>query len=689
MAKEKETPTWIDGFTQLDAGMNSGVAPQILPRNQAAFATNCTFRGNFVTDRPPVRKITLDFGGNGSTQQNFEDKLFQGATYFNPDIGAQALVAAIGGRLFDCSINGTVATIVDATVLADPNPPDVPQAWLWQAESWIIWTDGQSTPVFYNRVQLARRSNASGFIWGRIVITYGPIFAPAVGQYVVVGWAGTGGAPALGTRVFFGADEFEFGGYAFSPSNPNPAAPTIAQQIALGATSPTWKNISAVPGTNYPAGVVIRSVSGGGGTELPVCRMGAYGMGRNWISLPDKRSFLGGDIVGSSTGTAQYNFRDAVLNVASNPFLAAGKTFSVPGQNQAINAMCFATTLDVSLGQGPLEVYTANTVFSCLSPVDDFMWTTITNPILTESLIGAGGLGQNSTIAASGDTISRSLDGIRSLILARRDFDTWGNVPISEEMLRVLPDDDASLLQYSSAIVFDNRMLMTCIPTDGPRGVYHQGLIALNFSPVSSLRGKQPSIYDGFWSELNVLQLLKGQFLGVERAFAFCFNKVNSKIEIWELLPTSKTDHFDNGTTPITWSFESASLMRQVKGKGEFELCRLIDGEIYISDLIGTANFQVFYRPDYDDCWHPWHSFSVCAKNTKPGEPKQYRPRLGLGTPDITKCDPTTNKPFAVGRFFEVRIQVTGHCVIKGVLIKATKEDEQEFAPQVCDPICT
>jgi hypothetical protein len=674
-AKDKDGVVWIDGFTQLGAGMNSGVAPQILPKNQAAFATNCTFRGDFVTDRPPVRKVALDFGGNTTAQAAFENGLFQGANYFNPDTGTQALVSAISGRLFDLSITDNVATVVDATVTNDPNPVSVTQAWLWQAESWIIWMDGQSTPVFYNRVNPARRSNSSGFVYG--YTTNGGFLAPPVNQYVVIFFTG-GNMPPIGSTVLVGGAQYQFAGYSINITNPSPDP---------NGTRPVFKNINDAPGTAYANGIPVKSI-GSGGTELPVGRMGAYGMGRNWISLPDGKSFLGGDVVGSSSGTAQFNFRDAVLHVSSNAFLVAGHTFTVPGQNQTINAMCFATTLDVSLGQGPLEVYTANTVFSCQAPVDDTIWATLTNPILTETLIGAGGLGQNSTVAASGDTISRSLDGIRSLILARRDFSTWGNVPISEEMLRVLPDDNASLLQYGSAIVFDNRLLMTCVPTNSTGGVYHQGLIALNFSPISSLRGKEPSIYDGLWTGLNILQVVKGQFLGVERAFAFCFNSSTKKIELWEILPTSKDNHFDNDTIPITWSFESASLMREVKGKGEFELCRLIDGEIYISDLIGTANFQVFYRPDYDSCWHPWHSFSVCAKNTEPGAPLQYRPRLGLGTPDITKCDPTTNKPFAIGRFFEVRVQVSGHVVIKGMLIKATREDEQEFAPQVCDPIC-
>jgi uncharacterized protein (DUF697 family) len=50
-----------DGFTALPNGIDSLTAPQLLPRETAAFATNATFRGQFITNRPSFRKINLSF----------------------------------------------------------------------------------------------------------------------------------------------------------------------------------------------------------------------------------------------------------------------------------------------------------------------------------------------------------------------------------------------------------------------------------------------------------------------------------------------------------------------------------------------------------------------------------------------------------------------------------------------------
>lgn len=419
--------------------------------------------------------------------------------------------------------------------------------------------------------------------------------------------------------------------------------------------------------------------------ELPPGRMGAYGMGRNWVSLPDGRAFMGGDLVGSASGTAALNFLDAVLKTTQNTFLNGGGNFIVPGNVGLIQAMSFTATLDASLGQGPLQVLTPSTVFSVNTPVDAATWTAIVNPILTESLIGNGGQSQNATIMANGDLIFRSVDGIRSLILARRDFYTWGNVPQSFEVSTILEQDDPSLLRFGSAVIFDNRLLMTCTPVKGPQGVYHQGLIALNFDEVSSLRGKAPSIYDGLWQGLNVFQVLTGIFNSIQRTFAFCYNTTTASLEMYELLPTGP-NHFDNGNQAITWSFESPVLFKNVKNKGQFDYVRLVDGELYIDDLIGTAQFQVFFRPDYDTCWTPWHNWSICALNSNGGK-TQYRRRMGFGLP-TTACDPTTNKPFREGSFFQLKIQVTGHCRVMGCRVSAVPIPQPEMAPPICEKEC-
>lgn len=461
----------------------------------------------------------------------------------------------------------------------------------------------------------------------------------------------------------------------------------LISQVAPIAPVPTVTliNVTDAPGTAYSAGAAITSIA-----ELPPGRMGTYGLGRNWMSLVDGRSYVAGDIVGGSSGTQVFDERDAVLRFTENAYLAGGGAFIIPGNVGDIRFLRFTSTLDVSLGQGPLQVGTPYSIFSCQAPVDRLTWNTVTNPIQTQSLIGNGGLSQNGSIVINGDIIMRSIDGIRSLILARRDFNTWGNVPCSEEVQELMKLDDTSLLQYASAIQFDNRLLMTALPSNSPVGVIHQGVAVINFDPISSLRGKAASIYDGIWSGLNILQFLTGINNGVQRAFAFAYNNTTGLIELWELMPTSDAFDFDNDATPIVWSFETAALFKNPKIKNPFDLMELLDGEIYVKDVRGALNIQAWYRPDNSPCWQKWSKFSVCADNlTNLSDPRQQRTRLGLGEPDVTACDPTTNRPYRQGYNFQFRFQITGSATVMGANFAGRLVPDQKMAPVICDPICT
>lgn len=847
-APKNESGYLYDAIATLEAGMNAGIAPLLLQKNQVAFATNCTFRGGFVQNRPPFRKIPFDYGGDVVLQSEVETQFFQGACFYQSDFGTQHLVAQIGGRLFLFTPSSDFTTFVplDVSIPGDLNPSTTLQAWLFQAERWVIVNDGQSLPIFFDGVS-SRRSfgpshllatvAAPGFtapaigasVQVNITSNYGgpfnipvlvndgaghtanytimpPAPGPAlpnarlktlhttgpisgagsnpnilipIGAQVLtvpsrIGVAFGGGIPPAssltalgltnppvnqqiefytftdtpplttwaigGTKVFkadavttfppFTLYDHAYGETsipAFSPVDElitynNPTANTLVGTVVQAFTtanrlstvdiildvpytgpdnSPVWINnmmftISAIPspgpqaavtlingndtvGFVYNPGATINSIA-----ELPTARMGTYGLGRIWLSLTDGRSFMAGDIVGGSSGSLVYSFRDAILKSTENSYLAGGGNFVVPGSIGDIQAMIFTATLDVALGQGPLQVFTRRAVFSCMAPVDRTVWQSITNPILTNSLIGGGAQNQNATINANGDTLFRAIDGLRSLILARREFDTWGNVPQSREVQTVFNLDDSTLFQFGSAIVFDNRLLMTCIPTNGPRGVYHQGLISLNFDEISSLRGKAPSIYDGFWTGLDVLQVVTGVFSGVERAYAFCFNESNFKIELFELLPTG-TNHFDNGNLPITMSYETSVFFRPSR-PDESVYLRLEDGEIWVSDLFGVVTFQIWFRADDSACWTVWRTFSVCADNSIDGIP-QFRPRMSFGMP-TKDCDPINNRPFREGYYFQLRVQITGACTVKRIRVKASPQPEPEFAPPICGDIC-
>lgn len=409
--------------------------------------------------------------------------------------------------------------------------------------------------------------------------------------------------------------------------------------------------------------------------ELPAGRMGSYGRGRNWMSLIDGLQFLGGDIEGGSSGAPAYNFRDAVLKVTENQLLLSGN-FRVPGGAGLISAMIFPAMPDTSLGQGPLLIFTTQSIFSCDAPVDFSTWQSLTNPILTEILKGSGGSGQDSVVLANSDILFRSPDSrLRSLILSRLDYNRWGNTPISHEVERIIETEDSRLMPYCSGIEFDNRLLMASNPTETSFGNIWQGLIALNFDPLSSLQGKAQSVYDGQWNGLNILKLVR--FKNVQRAFAICLNTTTNSIEIHEILATGDV-HLDNGTDNISWSFETPLFFQNVKGKGLYDLIRLNNGELYLSNMLpnSTVTITVEYRPDYYiNGWFNWHTFSVTTDATA----GQYRTRVGLGSPKVADTIPFTKKPAREGRWFQFRISVTGHCAVMGGLFSGELVPQTEF----------
>lgn len=419
----------------------------------------------------------------------------------------------------------------------------------------------------------------------------------------------------------------------------------LSNYVVLTQTSETPSATTPVPiGTNVYPQIL--------GNELLPGRMGCYGLGQNWYSLPNGTSFVSGDIVGSASGTPANGFRDAVLKMTTNTYLANGGNFSVPGNTGDIQAFAFIANLDVSLGQGPLQVCTEFAIYSCQVALGNTNWTAVTNPILTESLIASGAVNQNGSKISNSDLIFRAPDGVRSLILGRRDFNTWGNVPISQEVIAYIQGDNQNLLGYGSSIVFDNRFLTTANPIQAAWGVYHTSILALNFDPISSLAGKSASIWEGVWQDLNVLQLLTGKFSGTQRAFAFNYNTTSNTIELWEILPSTATSSVPIKTVvelPV-WDFGE-------KDPRKREWKRLQDGEIYVDQIVGPVGVVAEFRPDYDSTYHPWNSFTI------PAAPS-YQPRIGIGKPpqsyDANSDDGGTGRFFASGFNFQTRLTFTG-----------------------------
>lgn len=673
-----ELEDWLGPFSD---GVNNGVAPLLLSRTQLSNAMNVTVRGTYAQPRPPFRKRTLSTDSQTILNNALVYGPYQGGSVYNPDSGDESIVCAIGGHLYKIVPDDSTGAVVTELTTPGPKSAALQQSWMWQSEKWLIWQDGFSNPYFYDGTTVTQ-SNYGGSFNFATDITAGSFIIPAVGQAFSAPVGVTSSANMLIGDILTIA---KYGTFS-------------VQNVPGGGVTVELVNITGIPGKKLALASAVTwshvgvTYSPTDKIQLPPGRMGTYGMGRNWVCLADGKQFVASDLVGGSSGTAANNYRDSVLYITENQYLTGGGNFAVPGSIGDITFMKFMATLDTSLGQGPLMVGTHSQVFSCQSPVDRLLWQDVQNPILTNALITNGGLSQNSTKNVNGDIVMRSVDGIRSLILARRDFTTWGNTPISREVDPLLSHDSPDLLPWTSSIVFDNRMLMTSVPSLVDQGVFFRAIVPLNFDPVSSLRGKAQSVYDSLaWTGLNILQLFVGEFQGTERAFALTLNRTTTTpfIELYEILPSATSQIYDLSDTDhrIVWTFESPVLFNQNVNPAK-DLLRLADGEIMVDQMLGTVTFQVWYKPDQYPCWTKWFEWDECAAVTSSQSQFQFRPRMGLGEPSADDCDPSTNRPMREGYSFQIKLVVSGHCRFLGARIKATVCNQSKFAPQQCKPIC-
>lgn len=395
--------------------------------------------------------------------------------------------------------------------------------------------------------------------------------------------------------------------------------------------------------------------------EIPTGTVMEYSMGRLWVTLPQERSFVAGDLAYSTSGTSAYARRDAVLKFTENDFLNEGGEFGVPADVGVIRAMRSIAVLDTSLGQGPLQVMAERGVFSVDAPLDRTEWKNLERPIQTVSLLGSGALSHEGSVLVNGDIWFRASDGIRSFMVARRDFGTWVNTPLSSEMSPVIDLDDPQHLLHASAVLHDNRYLLTVAPFQvADRGVCWRGLAALDFHNVSGLGARTAPAYDGLWTGLNILQSVQ---LG-DRCFLFVLND-DSIIELWEV---TKFDEFDNqgSSTPTRISSFLDTPAFDYADKG-WDRKVLHTGDLWVDRLAGTVNYRVQFRSDEHECWTDWASWSVDSKRTtcldECGFPlslqPQYRPRMRLPLP-TDDCNERVNLPLRHGFKHQVRIAWEG-----------------------------
>ena len=592
----------LDGISTITKGIHSGIAPRLLPLNQLAFAINLTCRNGLPRTRPAFRRVELTYA-DATTETNATTGLFQDAGfYYAYGAGESCLVASIGGHLFRYAV-GTTGAVQDISITTDLNSPVNPDAWMWQAEDFLIINNGQGNPLFFD-------------------------------------------------------------------------------------------------------GAGVRRSLGSAGQELPPGCMGAYVQGRNWVVLPSvasqkpSQTFMAGDLVYSHGFTDGYDGRAGCLKTEENTLLSGGGAFSVPVGSGPVTAMASVAVADTSLGQGSLQVMTRGSVFSVQVPLERTAWAETEYPLMTVGLPNYGAVGAGAVATVNGDLWYRSPDGIRSYQIARRDFNTWVNTPLSVEVERILSQDAERLLDKCSAVLFDNRLLTTCLPQFvRNHGTAHRGLVALDFNNISTLTARSDPVWEGLWTGMNVLKLVKGTFNNVERCFAFCLD-CNAKIVLYEVMKDGQAlfDYNGNADVNIDSFFEGRGMGYKDNGN---VLKKLLCADLYLDKLAGantgTLDFNFKFRSDEDPFWQPWHEFSLCAPMkdcstancpTFQNVREQYRTYLRLPDPSDV-CSSITHRMFRTGYEFQIRMWGSGYWQLNRLHVWAVQLSDSVVTACPTSQTCT
>ena len=426
-------------------------------------------------------------------------------------------------------------------------------------------------------------------------------------------------------------------------------------------------------------------------SELPAAGPMDYYMGRIWYA--QGRDYAAGDIVKGPSGTfgAPYFQTDSILKVSENPLAIGGDGFVVPDESGNIRALSHSANLDVTLGQGQLFVFTRKAIYTLEVPVTRLDWIAAADnnqPVQKVVQLNYGTSSDRSVVKVNGDMFYQTSEpAIRSLTMAIRYFQQWGNIQISNNEERLLDFNDRGLLNFGSGILWDNRLWQTALPIQTPVGVAHQAIAPLDFDIISSLGSKAAPAWEGHYEGLDFLQLFTGDFGGRERAFATIHSRDDGSIQVWEMTDYLK---FENGDNRVSWYVEFPAYAWD----DLFQLKKLDSAELWLDKLFGTVDFTAYYRPDQDPCWHLWTSWKECsARNSEedvnhpvsyPEGPyrEQYRATKVFPNPPVD-CS-ITGRPSNVAYQFQVRLEIKGWCRVRGFRLHALPVMKAPFAGSVC-----
>lgn len=649
MAK-REPRTLKDGLFSALGGMDSGRSPSLIDPDQVAKAVNVTMRGGYPRTRPGLPERELDFE-NEEIEDWFLSHELQGYFCYRSSNSPNFFIVSVGGRFFKIEVmNGYAVTEVTPTkataTSANFTAPGIGIS--------VDITVDDANGIFVDYPIIV-----NGFRYMVTAVVGNVISATNLDDTT----AGLVTAPV--SVIFL-----------------NPNSPT--RRRAWFEQAKQW--LIAQNGLDgallFDGSSMRRAVLTTDKPEVPTGTVMAYANNRLHVAVPGNQVALG-DIVGGPTDVIVFSEELGITGPARFQF------------DDEITSMSKTVTLDTSMGQGPVQVFTRNSAGSINVPAQRSLWSTLTYAVQTVSLNNSGATSQYSTVQVNSDIHYRAPDGWRTFLMARREVSEWGSTPVSGEMDTFLNNDDISLLEYSSAVLDDNRVIFTINPHFSDNGVIHDGVAVLDFHLISRMGQKSRPVWDGAWwgsdpeTPLRATFVLQGEFAKKKRAFVFALNDDDENV-LYEIDKASTADD----SSAITCRLEMRSMNFVGSGSNGTDYKKLWGAELWVDEVKGTVNFDLNWKPDQSPCEFDWSDKSICSliedcdQNTeacktiqcyKPG----YRTRIGFGQPPDDNCEAQNLKPSRCGYEFQPILEWQGNCRIRKFLLKSIIAEEEPDPP--CD----
>ena len=446
----------------------------------------------------------------------------------------------------------------------------------------------------------------------------------------------------------------------------------------------------------------------------------AYAYGRVAVSDASNNIYVSDIIYGNGFTTTSNT-----QNFTEQTYWQEGGSFTPPANLGLITGMRVMPSLNINVrGQGELVIFCENGSFTLDLSQDRTTWQA--NNIQKVSLIGRGCRSPWSIAGVNNDVYFRSDDGWAFYNNAQVDFyNALSFRKISREVQPWVNYDTPWLRQFESAMFFDNRLIATVSPftvsTADPSvcGLHRpsRAMIVLDVEQESRISpdASMPSRWNGLWEGPQPTQLATAQINGVQRGFAFSFDADNVN-RLYELQSSSSlltgVDDYSvqYGSVKIGSYFTTKRYdFTPNQGASKFVRKQLVGGEIWVSNLEEAITLGCEFRPDSYACFNTLSypitiGLNECTPITADCVPKVSQPRyqqLRFPTPDIDQCEMYSQIPLQEGAEFQVKINITGSCIVDRLRLAVIFNDSIDLPqgncpdtfyndpePVQCSPFC-